>query len=134
MSRVDELIMIIPVVLNLKGNLEMNLSARLGTAANVGELDKPETRRTIIVGNLTILQVQAAVVSFVAACVSFVLGRVISQGDGEQAVPVAAGNATLSANSTSVSFIRSVGIVLHEARKSRPTLPVGGKKISGPAE
>lgn len=31
--------MIIPVVLNLKGNLEMNLSARLGTAANTGLLD-----------------------------------------------------------------------------------------------
>ena len=41
MIRVDELIMIIPVVLNLKGNLEMNLSARLGTAANLGHLDKP---------------------------------------------------------------------------------------------
>ena len=39
MQRVDQLIMIIPVVLNLKGNLEMNLSARLGTAANTGLLD-----------------------------------------------------------------------------------------------
>lgn len=32
MKRIDELIIIIPVVLNLKGNLEMNLSSRLGTA------------------------------------------------------------------------------------------------------
>ena len=32
MRRIDELIIVIPVVLNLKGNLEMNLSARLGTA------------------------------------------------------------------------------------------------------
>ena len=32
MRKVDELIIIIPVILNLKGNLEMNLSARLGTA------------------------------------------------------------------------------------------------------
>ena len=58
MSQVDELIMIIPVVLNLKGNLEMNLSARLGTAANMGELDKPSLRRRIILGNLSLLQVQ----------------------------------------------------------------------------
>lgn len=36
MARVDELIIIIPVILNLKGNLEMNLSARLGTAVSVG--------------------------------------------------------------------------------------------------
>lgn len=77
MSQVDELIMIIPVVLNLKGNLEMNLSARLGTAANVGELDRPKVRRQIILGNLTLLQVQATVVSFVAALVAFGIGRAI---------------------------------------------------------
>ena len=34
MTHVDELIIIIPVILNLKGNLEMNLSARLGTAVS----------------------------------------------------------------------------------------------------
>lgn len=77
MSRVDELIMIIPVVLNLKGNLEMNLSARLSTAANIGELDRPKIRRSIILGNLTLLQVQATVVSFVAAVVAFALGRIM---------------------------------------------------------
>ncbi|KAJ3524688.1 hypothetical protein NM688_g8519 [Phlebia brevispora] len=84
MSRVDELIMIIPVILNLKGNLEMNLSARLGTAANIGELDKPAVRRAIILGNLTLLQVQAALVSFVAALVAFALGRIIPNPSMEQ--------------------------------------------------
>lgn len=77
MSEVSELIMIIPVVLNLKGNLEMNLSARLGTAANVGELDRPAIRRKLILGNLSLLQVQATVVSFVAAVVAFALGRIM---------------------------------------------------------
>ncbi|KAJ7215307.1 hypothetical protein B0H12DRAFT_1194589 [Mycena haematopus] len=85
MREVDQLIMIIPVVLNLKGNLEMNLSARLGTAANVGELDEPQARRSIIIGNLALLQVQATVVSFVAAGVSLVLGLIVprmqSEGD-----------------------------------------------------
>ena len=33
--------MIIPVVLNLNGNLEMNLSARLSTAANIGLVARP---------------------------------------------------------------------------------------------
>jgi solute carrier family 41 len=89
MSQVDELIMIIPVVLNLKGNLEMNLSARLGTAANVGELDKPVVRRKLILGNLSLLQVQATVVSFVAAVVAFTLGRVMPpQPTGPPGSPV----------------------------------------------
>ena len=77
MTSVNELIMIIPVMLNLKGNLEMNLSARLGTAANMGDLDEPSARRSLILGNLALLQVQASVVSFVAACFSFLLSIII---------------------------------------------------------
>ena len=77
MTSVNELIMIIPVMLNLKGNLEMNLSARLGTAANMGDLDEPSARRSLILGNLALLQVQASVVSFIAACFSFLLSTII---------------------------------------------------------
>lgn len=77
MRAINELIMIIPVILNLKGNLEMNLSARLGTAANMGDLDDPNARRKIIYGNLALLQVQATVVASVAACVSMILGSVV---------------------------------------------------------
>ena len=77
MTRIDELIMIIPVILNLKGNLEMNLSARLGTSANMGDLDIPAKRRSIVLGNLTFLQVQATVVSFFAACVAFLMSKVL---------------------------------------------------------
>ncbi|KAJ7891343.1 Mg transporter [Mycena olivaceomarginata] len=67
MREVDQLIMIIPVVLNLKGNLEMNLSARLGTAANVGELDDPPRAAFHY----------PTVVSFVAAGVSLILGLIV---------------------------------------------------------
>ncbi|KAL6308666.1 hypothetical protein BKA93DRAFT_815299 [Sparassis latifolia] len=123
MSRVDELIMIIPVVLNLKGNLEMNLSARLGTAANMGELDEPSRRKSIILGNLTLLQVQATVVSFVAACVAFLLGRIIPRPAGEEAV-----SAVLSGNITSSIVARTVG-----ARTPRPIFP-GGSPTSGLSE
>jgi solute carrier family 41 len=69
--------MIIPVILNLKGNLEMSLSARLSTAANIGELDNPKSRWEIIIGNLTLLQVQGTVVSFIAALVAFALSRML---------------------------------------------------------
>ena len=73
MRTIGELIVIVPVIMNLKGNLEMNLSARLGTAANMGELDDPSRRRKIILGNLALLQVQATVVACVAACVAVLL-------------------------------------------------------------
>ncbi|KAH0830168.1 Mg transporter [Lanmaoa asiatica] len=73
MRTIGELIMIVPVIMNLKGNLEMNLSARLGTAANMGELDDPKRRRKIILGNLALLQVQATVVACVSASVAVLL-------------------------------------------------------------
>jgi solute carrier family 41 len=52
----------------------MNLSARLSTAANIGDLDNRLVRKTLIFGNLSLLQVQAILVSAVAAVLSFVLG------------------------------------------------------------
>ena len=69
--------MIIPVVLNLNGNLEMNLSACLSTAANIGEFDDPIIRRSMIIGSLALLQVQTASVSFVSACIALILGRFV---------------------------------------------------------
>ncbi|KIK47693.1 hypothetical protein CY34DRAFT_190899 [Suillus luteus UH-Slu-Lm8-n1] len=114
MRTIDELIMIVPVVLNLKGNLEMNLSARMGTAANMGELDDRSAQRKIVGGNLALLQVQATVVAFVAACVSMLLGLLVpklSQG----LVDPFPQNSTISLT----------------ARVPRPPLPSGGNSNSG---
>lgn len=74
---IDELFILVPILLNLKGNLEMNLSARLSTAANIGDLDNRRVRRTLIFGNLSLLQVQALLVSAVAAVLSFLLGIIM---------------------------------------------------------
>ena len=94
MQQVDQLIMIIPVVLNLNGNLEMNLSARLSTAANVGELDEPDVRRSIILGSLALLQVQTISVSFIAACIALIVGRFVPRNEP---IPVPASNTTATA-------------------------------------
>ncbi|KAF8437557.1 hypothetical protein L210DRAFT_3405455 [Boletus edulis BED1] len=77
MRTIGELIMIVPVIMNLKGNLEMNLSARLGTAANMGELDDPKRRRKTILGNLALLQVQGIVVACVAAILVVFLSFIV---------------------------------------------------------
>jgi solute carrier family 41 len=112
MQQVDQLIMIIPVILNLKGNLEMNLSARLGTAANVGDLDDPPTRKSLVLGNLTLLQVQATVVSFIAAGVSLLLGLIIPRTSAPDPEPV----------SSRFKF---------GARRPRPQLPTNKERSSG---
>jgi solute carrier family 41 len=57
----------------------MNLSARLRTAANMGELDDPKRRYNlykIILGNLA-FQVQATMVASVAASVVVLLSQIL---------------------------------------------------------
>ncbi|CAE6411485.1 unnamed protein product [Rhizoctonia solani] len=74
MRVVDELFILIPMLNNLKGNLELVLSARLATASHIGVLDRRSSRRALIGGSLSLLQLQALCVSALAATVSFLLG------------------------------------------------------------
>ncbi|CAG8489496.1 204_t:CDS:2 [Rhizophagus irregularis] len=75
-TKVTELFVLVPVLLNLKGNLEMNLASRLSTLSNLGELDKPSVRYALVWGNLAVLQVQSLIVGAVAGLFSFLEGVV----------------------------------------------------------
>ncbi|GAA5835358.1 hypothetical protein JCM9279_004518 [Rhodotorula babjevae] len=78
--RIEELFILVPILLNLKGNLEMNLAARFSTSANIGELDLRLTRRSLILGNLALLQVQALIVSLLSGLLAFALGLASRKG------------------------------------------------------
>lgn len=58
----------------------MNLAARFSTSANIGELDLRLTRRSLILGNLALLQVQALIVSLISGLLSFMLGLLSRRG------------------------------------------------------
>lgn len=73
-----------PILLNLKGNLEGNLSLRMSTSANIGELDIRRTRETLIFGNLALLQVQALIVSLFAGILASVLGVIGGLGGASE--------------------------------------------------
>ena len=64
---------LVPVLLNLKGNLELTLSARLSTAANTGLFARQNLRRQTIVGNMVVIQVQAVAVGAIAGCHTLLL-------------------------------------------------------------
>ncbi|KAG0365480.1 hypothetical protein BGZ54_006483 [Gamsiella multidivaricata] len=76
-ENISELIILIPILLNLKGNLEMNLASRLSTAANMGLLDQRVSRNAFIKGNLALLQLQSLAVGSVAGLFSFGLGMIV---------------------------------------------------------
>ncbi|KAF7728310.1 hypothetical protein EC973_006251 [Apophysomyces ossiformis] len=78
--RMPELFILLPILLNLKGNLEMNLAARFSTSANLGELDYSPTRRSLVIGNLALLQVQALVSGAIAGFAAFALGLITRPG------------------------------------------------------
>ena len=80
---------------NLKGNLEMCLSARLGTSANIGELDHRHTRRALLIANMTLLGLQALLISCLAAVISFVLGLFTIHRLGDLPGNVGMGNSTM---------------------------------------
>ncbi|KAL0088397.1 hypothetical protein J3Q64DRAFT_1831195 [Phycomyces blakesleeanus] len=78
--KTSELFILVPILLNLKGNLEMNLAARLSTSANLGDLDPGPTRWPLLFGNLALLQVQALVAGAIAGIASFGLGLITKPG------------------------------------------------------
>lgn len=68
----SELLIMVLVLLNLKGNLEMTLSSRLATAANMGLLDNTEERWRVCTENLAFVQLQSVAFGLMVGFVAFV--------------------------------------------------------------
>lgn len=93
--RVDELFILVPMIGNLKGNLEMCLSARLGTSANIGELDSRRSRKQLLKANMTLLGMQALLIASLAAILSFGLGLFTTHRLGDEDYMEAVRNGTI---------------------------------------
>ncbi|GFG31838.1 hypothetical protein Cfor_02650 [Coptotermes formosanus] len=73
-EQITEIVILVPALLGLKGNLEMTLASRLSTQANLGHMDTPKQQWSMIVGNLTLIQCQAIVVGLLGSVVAIVMG------------------------------------------------------------
>lgn len=67
-----------PALLGLKGNLDMCLASRLSTQANLGNMTSPREIIKMIVGNISLVQVQAIVASFIVANFAVVVGGLMN--------------------------------------------------------
>uniref|UniRef100_A0A3Q2ZCW1 Solute carrier family 41 member n=1 Tax=Kryptolebias marmoratus TaxID=37003 RepID=A0A3Q2ZCW1_KRYMA len=70
----SELLILVPAVLGMKGNLEMTLASRLSTAVNAGKMESAREKWLLIIGNLALKQLQATVLGLLASLVATLLG------------------------------------------------------------
>ena len=77
---IDELFILVPSLLGLKGNLEMTMASRLSTQANLGHMDNSHKLLEMAIGNLALIQCQATVVSFSVAIFASVIKSMTLQG------------------------------------------------------
>ncbi|XP_049954946.1 solute carrier family 41 member 1-like [Schistocerca serialis cubense] len=69
----SEIVVLVPALLGLKGNLEMTLASRLSTEANLGHMKERREKWSIILGNLALVQSQAIIVGLLAAILSVLM-------------------------------------------------------------
>ncbi|CAH1098924.1 unnamed protein product [Psylliodes chrysocephalus] len=70
------LYVLVPALLGLKGNLDMCLSSRLSTQANLGNMNDRKEVIKMIIGNIVLVQIQA----IVASCIVSVFATAASAG------------------------------------------------------
>ncbi|KAH1023154.1 hypothetical protein HUJ04_012412 [Dendroctonus ponderosae] len=81
-KRVKALLVLVPALLGLKGNLDMCLASRLSTQANLGNMKSKREVFKMILGNIGLVQVQAIVASCIVSLFA-IIASVISHGSSE---------------------------------------------------
>jgi len=116
---VPEIIIVVPPLLGLKGNLEMTLAARLSTAANLGHLDDSKVALSTVIGNLVLVQCQGIVVGFLASLCGLAMGWIpVGKANYEQALLLCA-SAIVTASLASFALAVVMVVVIVSARKCR---------------
>ncbi|XP_052753134.1 solute carrier family 41 member 1 isoform X3 [Galleria mellonella] len=73
---VSAIFVLVPSLSGLKGNLDMCLASRLSTQANLGNMDSTKEVISMVVGNISLVQVQAIVAATVVSIFAIVINTI----------------------------------------------------------
>ncbi|UYV79823.1 hypothetical protein LAZ67_18000802 [Cordylochernes scorpioides] len=112
-KKVKGLLILVPSLLGLKGNLEMTLAARLSTQANLGNMDSGRETWRMVCGNMALVQCQAIVVAFLASLFAIVVDSIQERRFDLEHTTILCGCALVTASLASVVLgAATVGIVV----------------------
>ncbi|KAJ2821450.1 hypothetical protein GGI24_004212, partial [Coemansia furcata] len=80
-DRVPALFIMVPILLNLKSNIELNMSTRLSTQANLGTFDRPRKGLAVMRSNMELLLLQSAAIGAAVGLISSLLALIPSRGN-----------------------------------------------------
>lgn len=78
-ASIRQLFILVPALLGLKGNLDMCLASRLSTQANLGNMRSTADVIHMVVGNVSLVQVQATVAAFIVALFAIAIGTLVNE-------------------------------------------------------
>lgn len=97
---ISELFILVPALLGLKGNLDMTLAARLSTQANLGNMSSRKEIMIMVIGNISLVQVQATVASFIVSIFASGIGVIIDRNFQIEHALLVAASAMFTATSS----------------------------------
>jgi len=121
-EELDQLFILVPALLGLKGNLEMTLASRLSTQANLGNLDSRSQCTSIVLSNLALIQCQGIVIGFAASVFAAVMDTITTGSfDFKHGILLSAASmVTASIASFALGVVMVVVIVLSRKFRVNP--------------
>ncbi|KAJ1953391.1 hypothetical protein EC988_003020, partial [Linderina pennispora] len=82
-DQVPALFIMVPVLLNLKSSIELNMSTRLSTLANLGRFDNKKDRLASMLANCELLLLQSIIVGASVGLIAAMLALLTSDSNGD---------------------------------------------------
>ncbi|XP_014469155.1 PREDICTED: solute carrier family 41 member 1-like [Dinoponera quadriceps] len=113
---ISELLILVPALLGLKGNLDMCLASRLSTQANLGNMFSARETVKMIIGNIALVQIQAIVAAICVAVFAMTVGAITTDTDNgfdwNHAVLLAASSVSTATSSCFILDFLLIAVIM----------------------